>query len=77
MAHPSFRLGTFRVLGRYEIHFGRDGEGFFFYEIEDLETLAMVDVKDGLTEGEFLGAVGCALDPMELLEFQKLIHSLA
>ena len=65
------------ILRRYEIHFGRNGEGFFFYEIEDLQTLAMVDVKDGLTEGEFLKAVGCALNPVEFLEFQKLIHSLA
>ena len=55
---------------------GRDSEGFCFYEIEDQETLSMVDVKDGLTEGEFLGAIGCALDPLQLLEVQKLIHSL-
>jgi hypothetical protein len=77
MAHPSFQVGKFRVLGRYEIHFGKDGEGFFFYEIEDLETLSMVDVKDGLTEGEFLEAVGCAMNPMEFFVFQKLIHSIA
>jgi hypothetical protein len=41
-----------------------------------METLSMVDMKDGLTEGEFLGAIGCALNPFQLLDFQKLIHSL-
>jgi hypothetical protein len=76
MAHPSFEVGKFKVLGRYEVHFGRDPRGFWFYEIQDRETLALVDVKDGLTEGEFLGAIGCALDPFQLLEFQELIHSL-
>ncbi len=75
MAHPSFEVGKFKVLGRYEIHFGK-AEGFFFYEIEDLETLAMVDVKNGLTEGEFLEAVGCAMNPMEFFVFQKLVHSI-
>jgi hypothetical protein len=76
MAHPAFEVMKFKALGRYEIHFGKDSNGFFFYEIEDLETLLMVDVKDGLTEGEFLGAIGCALEPAQLLEVQKLIHSL-
>ena len=76
MAHPAFEVVKFKVLGRFEIHFGKDSEGFFFYEIEDLETLSIVDVKDGLTEAEFLGAIGCALDPLQLLEVQKLIHSL-
>ena len=76
MAHPSFRTGKFTVLGRYEIRFGRE-EGFFFYEIEDLETFVLVDVKDGLSEGEFLEAVGCAMNPMEFFVFQKLVHSIA
>jgi hypothetical protein len=76
MAHPTFQVKKFKFLGRYEIHFGKDQEGFFFYEIEDLETLAMVDVKDGLTEGEFLEAVGCALEPSQLWEFQQLVESL-
>ncbi len=76
MAHPAFEVMKFKVLGRYEIHFGRDSQGFWFYEIQVQETLSMVDVKDGLTEGEFLGAIGCALDPLQLLEVQKLIHSL-
>jgi hypothetical protein len=76
MAHPAFEVRKFKALGRYEIHFGKDSEGFFFYEIEDLESLSMVDVKDGLTEGEFLGAIGCALDTFQILDFQKLIHSL-
>ena len=76
MAHPAFEVMKFKALGRYEIHFGKDSQGFFFYEIEDLETLSMVDVKDGLTEAEFLGAIGCALDPFQLSDFQKLIHSL-
>ena len=75
MAQPSFQVGKFTVLGRYEIHFGQ-AEGFFFYEIEDLETLATVDVNDGLTEGEFLEAVGSAMNPMEFFVFQKLIHSI-
>src|SRR5208282_2582306 len=76
MAHPAFEVVTFKALGRYEIRFGKDSGGFFFYEIEDLETLVQVDVKDGLSEGEFLGAIGCALDPLQLLDLQKLIHSL-
>ena len=76
MAHPLSRLGHFKVLGRYEIRFGREDRSFF-YEIEDLETLAVVDVKDGLTEGEFLEAVGCAMNPMEFFVFQKLVHSIA
>jgi hypothetical protein len=76
MAHPSFVVGEFRFWDRYEVHFGRDGEGFFFYEIEDLQTLAMVDVKDHLTEGEFLEAVGCALDPLEFMRFEQLVHSI-
>ena len=76
MAHPSFGVGSFKVLDRYEIRFGKDGQGFFLYEIEDLETLATVDAKDGLTEGEFIGAVGCALDPFQLLEFQRIVESL-
>jgi hypothetical protein len=76
MAHPAFEVRKFKALGRYEIHFGKDSNEFFFYEIEDLETLAIVDVKDSLTEAEFLGAIGCALDPLQLLEVQKLIHSL-
>ena len=75
MARSSFQVGKFKVLGRYEIHFGQD-QGFFFYEIEDLETFATVDVKDGLTEGEFLEAVGSAMNPMEFFVFQKLIHSI-
>jgi len=75
MAQPSFQVRKFTVLGRYEIHFGRD-EKTFFYEIEDLETFATVDVKDGLTEGEFLEAVGSAMNPMEFFVFQKLIHSI-
>jgi hypothetical protein len=75
MAHPSFQVGKFTVLGRYEIRFGRE-EGFFFYEIEDLETLVLVDVKDGLTEGEFLEAVGCAINPLEFSVFLKLFHSI-
>ncbi|HEY5039389.1 MAG TPA: hypothetical protein VIJ93_09985, partial [bacterium] len=70
-----FQVRKFTVLGRYEIHFGRD-EKTFFYEIEDLETFATVDVKDGLTEGEFLEAVGSAMNPMEFFVFQKLIHSI-
>ena len=52
MAHPVFEVRKFKALGRYEIHFGKDSEGFFFYEIEDLESLAQVDVKDSLTEGD-------------------------
>ena len=76
MAHSTFTVRAFRFLGRYEVHFAKDGEGFFLYEIEDLETLATVDVKDGLTSEELLGAVGCALSPLEFLEFQELIHSL-
>jgi hypothetical protein len=35
-----------------------------------------LDAKDGLTEGEFLEAVGCALEPEELWNFQQLVHSL-
>ena len=76
MAHPAFEVRKFKALGRYEIHFGKDSKGFFFYEIEDLETLSMVDVKDGLTEDEFLGAIGCALEPSQLWDLQKLINSL-
>lgn len=76
MAHPSFRVGSFKVWGRYEIHFGKEGRRLFFYEMEDMENRALVDSKDGLTEAEFLGAVGCALDPLELLEFQRLVESL-
>ena len=37
-----------------------------------METLATVDVKDGLTEGEFLEAVGCAMNPMEFFFFKSL-----
>lgn len=75
MAHSTFGVRRFKFLGRYEIHFGK-AEGFFCYEIEDLETLAVVDVKEGLTEAEFLEAVGCALNPFELWEFQQLVESL-
>ncbi len=75
MERPSFQVRRFKVLDRYEIHFG-ESQGFFFYEIEDLETLATVDVKDGLTEGEFLEAVGSAMNSMEFIVFQKLIHSI-
>jgi hypothetical protein len=77
MAHPSFQVGKFSFWGRYEVHFGKDSEGFFFYEIEDLKTLAMVDVKEGLTEEEFLKAVGCALNPHEFSQFKQVIHSIA
>ena len=76
MAHPSFGVRGFQVLDRYEIRFGKDVQGFFLYEIEDLETFGIVDAKDGLTEEEFLRAIGCALDPFELLKFQQLVHSL-
>jgi hypothetical protein len=76
MAHPSFEVGKFGVLGRFEIHFGRDSWGFWFYEIQDRETLVLVDGQDGLTEGEFFRAIGCALDPFQLLEFQRLVRSL-
>ena len=72
----AFQIKKFTVLNRYEIHFGKDSDGCFFYEIEDLETLATVDVKDGLTEGEFLEAVGCSLEPSQLWDFQQLVHSL-
>lgn len=75
MAHSTFTVRKFRFLGRYEVHFAKDGEGFL-YEIEDLETLFTVDAKDGLTAEELIGAVGCALNPMELLEFRRLVESL-
>ena len=76
MAHPSFEVGKYRFLDRYEIHFGRDSDGFF-YEIQDLETFFVVDVKNGLSEEEFLKAMGCALDPLELSQFQQLVQSIA
>ncbi len=76
MAHPSFEVGKYRFLDRYEIHFGRDSDGFF-YEIQDLETFFVVDVKSGLSEEEFLKAMGCALDPLELSQFQQLVQSIA
>ena len=71
----AFQVRTFRVLGGLEIHFGRESQGFF-YEIADLGSHALLDAKDGLTEGEFLEAVGCALEPEELWNFQQLVHSL-
>ncbi len=77
MAHPSFEVGKFKFWDRYEVHFGRDGEGFFFYEIEDLRNLVLVDVKDHLTEGEVLKALGCALGPSEFTRFQQAVHLLA
>jgi hypothetical protein len=77
MAHPSFQVWRFFFLGRYEIHFGKDSRGFFFYEIEDLETLAVVDVKDDLSEEEFLAAAGCALTPLEYSQFKELVQSIA
>ena len=75
MTHPVFTVRKFRFLDRYEVHFARDGEEFL-YEIEDLETLATVDAKDGLTGEEFLAAVGCALNPDEFSEFRRLVESL-
>ena len=69
------QVRTFRVLGGLEIHFGRESQGFF-YEIEDPGTHAFLDAKDGLSEGEFLEAVGCALGEEELWNFQQLVHSL-
>jgi hypothetical protein len=71
----AFQVKRFTVLDRYEIRFGRDSQGFF-YEIEDMGTHALLDMKDGLTEGEFLGAVGSALEPDQLWDFQALVHSL-
>ena len=77
MAHPTFEVRKFKALGKYEIHFGKDSDGSFFYEIEDLETFATVDVKDSLTQGEILGAIGCALDPLEFSRFKQLVSSIA
>ena len=71
----AFQVKKFTVLNRYEIHFGKEAQGFF-YEIEDLGTHAILDVKDSLTEGELLDAVGCALESSQLFDFQQLIHSL-
>ena len=59
----------------YEVHFGRS-EGGYFYEIEDLGTFVTVDVKDGLSRDEFIGAVACALEPCQLMEFKQLVFSL-
>ena len=72
----TFTVRKFRFLERYEVHFGRDGEGFYLYEVEDLETLETVDAKDGLTEEELLGAVGCPMTIGEFTEFKRLVTSL-
>jgi hypothetical protein len=70
------QVKKFTVLERYEIHFGREGQGFF-YEVEDMENHVVLDSKDGLTEGEFLAAIGCALEDAQLEGFQELVRSLA
>ena len=72
----AFRVWEFSFWGRYEVHLSKDGEGSFLYEIEDLQTLAVVDAKDGLTREELLKAVGCALKGEELSDFRRLVESL-
>ena len=76
MAHSTFEVRKFRLGDRYEVHFVKAANDRFFYEVEDLETLAVVGTGEDLTEEELLQAVGCAMNPLEVLQFQKLVHSL-
>ncbi len=77
MAHPSFRVWELQGLGPVRNPLWEGGpEASSFTRWRTMENRALVDSKDGLTEAEFLGAVGCALDPLELLEFQRLVESL-
>ena len=72
-----FKADRFQFLEHYEVHFAKDEEGFFLYEVEDLNTLFTVDSNQGLTEEELVGAVGSALSLSEYSEFQKRVHSMA
>ena len=59
----------------YEVHFGRNGEGYF-YEIEDMESLSTVAAEDGLSRDGVIRAVGCALEPYQFVEFEQLLFSI-
>lgn len=70
-----FQVKSFQFLGNYEIHFGKNAQGYL-YEIQDMENSAIVDSKDNLTFEQFFDAVECAMTPSEKTAFQELVHSL-
>jgi hypothetical protein len=72
----AFKVISFPLLGKFEIHVGKSLKGLFFYEIQELNHLQVVDMKDNLTEGLLIQAVACALNPSSETEFLTLIHSL-
>ncbi len=71
----AFKLVSFPIMGNFEIHVGKNLQGYF-YEIQDLDHLQTVDVKDNLTESLLFESVACALSPSSKPEFLTLIHSL-
>lgn len=72
---PIKKFNLFFGAKAYELHLGRNADGYF-YEIEDMETLAVVDVQDGLSRDGVIRAVGCALEPYQFVEFEQLLFSI-
>lgn len=75
MVEGSFRVQHLRFMGSFDLQFGKGTKGFF-YQIQDLRTYQIVDVKDNLTGGQFFDSIKDALDPSQIGEFKQLCNQL-
>lgn len=75
MERGSFKVQHLRFMGSFDLQFGKGIKGFF-YQIQDLRTFQIVDVKDNLTGGQFFDSIKDALDPSQIGEFKQLVNQL-
>lgn len=74
-SNTAFKVQRYNFLGHYQIRFSLSIKGYF-YEIQDMNSQAIVDFKDNLTQGQFFDCIQNALNPTEEREFRDLVASL-